>query len=454
MTAMTSERLRVAVVGAGASGLTAVKCCLDEGLSPTCFERSANLGGLWRYTDEVGSGQTCVMKSTVINSSKELLSFSDFPMPAHFPNFMHNSQVLEYFNLYADRFDLKRHIQFQTEVCSVTKTDDHCTTGRWVVTTRALDTNEKQTAIFDAVMIGVGHQAIPHLPDFEGLKDFQGKVLHTNDYKKPDGYEDKKVLIVGAGNSAGDCAVELSRVAKQVYMSTRRGCWIGSRVGKQGYPMDLQKTTRFVSLLSKTFKQLYERWMESEINQRFDHKLFRLQPAHSLFSYPLLLNDDLPNRIVTGTVKVKDGVKRFTRAGVEFVDGTREEDVDVVILATGFRTSFPFLSGEVLKKEKNKVRLYKVVFPPDLERGTLALIGCLQPAGAFLPMVEMQSRWATRVFKGLLKLPDASRMWEDVNCQDAVNASNLIPSQHYSSLVKYLPYMDELAKLIGCYPDF
>ena len=90
---MTSQCVRVAIIGAGASGLAAIKCCLDEGLSPVCFERSAHIGGLWQYSDQPVMGQTSVMKSTVINTSKELLSFSDFPMPAHFPNFMHHSQV-------------------------------------------------------------------------------------------------------------------------------------------------------------------------------------------------------------------------------------------------------------------------------------------------------------------------------------------------------------------------
>ena len=90
---MASNPPRVAIVGAGASGLAAVKCCLDEGLSPVCFERTSYIGGLWHYTDKPKEGQACVMKSTVINTSKEMMSYSDFPIPAHYPNFMHNSQV-------------------------------------------------------------------------------------------------------------------------------------------------------------------------------------------------------------------------------------------------------------------------------------------------------------------------------------------------------------------------
>ena len=81
----------VAVVGAGPGGLAATKCCIDEGLRPTCFEKSSELGGLWYYTEDARrDGRVCVSPKTMTNLSKELLAFSDFPMPAEFPNYMHH----------------------------------------------------------------------------------------------------------------------------------------------------------------------------------------------------------------------------------------------------------------------------------------------------------------------------------------------------------------------------
>ncbi len=76
------------------------------------------------------------MKSTVIDSSKEMSAFSDFPPPDNFPSYLHNTKVLEYCRMYADHFNLLQHIQFETEVVSVVKTDDYPTTGRWIVTWR------------------------------------------------------------------------------------------------------------------------------------------------------------------------------------------------------------------------------------------------------------------------------------------------------------------------------
>ena len=72
---------RVAVIGAGASGLTATKSCLDEGLEPVCFERTDDVGGLWLFTEKVRDGQSCVMNSTITNTTKEMSSYSDFPPP-------------------------------------------------------------------------------------------------------------------------------------------------------------------------------------------------------------------------------------------------------------------------------------------------------------------------------------------------------------------------------------
>ena len=110
---------RIAIIGAGACGLPAIKCCLDEGLEPVCFERTNDIGGLWNFQDTPISGQSSVMRSTIINTSKEMMSYSDFPIPKEYPNFMHNTKVLEYFRLYADHFELRKYIQFQATVSKV-----------------------------------------------------------------------------------------------------------------------------------------------------------------------------------------------------------------------------------------------------------------------------------------------------------------------------------------------
>ena len=210
------EKKRIAIIGAGVSGLIGIKCCLDEELEPVCFERTDNVGGLWRYEEKATEGQSCVMKTTVINTSKEMMAFSDFPIPADYPNYMHNTKVMDYFMLYAKNFDLLKHISYKQEILSVTKAEDFATTGCWDLTIRDLDTSKDRKETFDGVLVCTGHHAEKKMPNFPGHEEFQGPQIHTHDYKDHKGLEDKRVVVVGIGNSGGDVAVELSKIAKQV----------------------------------------------------------------------------------------------------------------------------------------------------------------------------------------------------------------------------------------------
>ncbi|XP_061181036.1 flavin-containing monooxygenase 5-like [Saccostrea echinata] len=168
---------KVAVIGSGASGLTAIKCCVDEGLHPVCFERTDHIGGLWYYTEEATDGQACVMKSTIINTSKEMMTYSDFPIPKEYPIYMHNKYVLKYFNLYADNFDLRKYIRFKTEVTSVSRSPDFNTSGQWNITTKDLTTGETKEHVFDAVMVCTGHHADKNIPEFPGISTYNKTFL-------------------------------------------------------------------------------------------------------------------------------------------------------------------------------------------------------------------------------------------------------------------------------------
>lgn len=129
-------------------------------------------------------------------------------------------------------------------------------------------------------------------------------------------------------------------------------------------------------------------------------KHISLLHSYRLLSQHPMVNDDLPNRIISGTIKVKPNVREFRGSSVVFEDGTIEDDIDLVVFATGYTFSFPFLQSHVVSVTENKAQLYKYVFPPCLEKSTLAIIGLIQPLGAIMPISEMQARWATRVFKG------------------------------------------------------
>ncbi|XP_048064533.1 flavin-containing monooxygenase 5-like [Megalobrama amblycephala] len=446
---------RVAVIGGGTSGLTCIKCCLDEGLEPVCFETSDDIGGLWRFKENPEPDRASIYHSLIINTSKEMMCYSDFPIPAHFPNYMHNSLIMDYFRMYAEHFQLKRHIRFQTKVLHVTPRPDFPHSGQWDVEIESKD-GQREKQVFDAVMVCTGHHCHPHLPlkDFPGIDTFKGKYFHSRDYKNPEEWRGKRVVVIGIGNSGGDIAVELSRMAKQVYLSTRKGSWILNRVGDKGVPFDMMFNNRavmwFLGLLPVGYRN---KLGQNRLNERFDHKLYGLQPAHRIFSQHPMVNDDLPNRILSGTVSVKPNVQEFRGSSVVFEDGTVEDDIDLVVFATGYTFSFPFLSSHVIPVSKNKVSLYKFVYPPALEHPTLAVIGLIQPLGAIMPISEMQARWATRVFKGLCKLPSMSAMMKDIKAKEEAMAQRYVAAQRHTIQVDYIPYMDELAKQVGVRPS-
>ncbi|XP_075944651.1 flavin-containing monooxygenase 5-like [Anarhichas minor] len=445
---------RVAVIGGGSSGLACIKCCLDEGLEPVCFESSNDIGGLWRFKENPEPDRASIYHSVIINTSKEMMCFSDFPIPAHYPNYMHNSLIMDYFRLFADRFQLTKHIRFNTKVLQVKQRSDFSRSGQWDVETENKD-GEKEKHIFDAVMICIGHHCHPNLPlhDFPGIDTFKGKFFHSRDYKTPEEWRHKKVVVIGIGNSGGDIAVELSRVTKQLYLSTRRGAWIFNRVSFNGLPRDI-----FNTRMSYFVRQILPFGLkcsvaEKKLSQRFDHSLYNLKPKHRLFSQHPTVNDELPNRILSGTVQVKPNIRRFQGSSVEFDDGSVVEDVDLVVFATGYRFSFPFLASQVVSVSENKASLYKYMFPPELDRPTLAIIGLVQPLGAIMPISEMQARWATRVLKGCIKLPSVASMLKDVQCKQETMAKRYVASQRHTIQVDYITYMDEIAELVGVRPS-
>ncbi|XP_062458167.1 dimethylaniline monooxygenase [N-oxide-forming] 4-like isoform X4 [Pezoporus occidentalis] len=387
----------VAIIGAGVSGLASLKCCLDEGLEPTCFERSEDIGGLWRYTSSMDSGRVSVYQSVITNTSKEMSCFSDFPCPDYFPSYLPHSLLMEYFRMYARHFDLLRHIHFKTTVLSVRKRPDFATSGQWEVVT---ETNGIQKShIFDAVMVCTGHFQEPYLPlaSFPGIDTrFKGQYLHSQEYKDAEAFRGKRVLVVGIGNTGGDLSVELSHVA-----------------------------AKMLTLLSS------------------------FPPASSNFK--VIVNEELPFCLLSGTIVLKSNVKEFTERSAVFEDGTTEENIDVVLFATGYIFPFSFLEESVRSLFNDNRSLYKRIFPPQLEKPTLAIIGLVQLTGSVMVGAEMQARWVTGIFAGWNKLPPTSKMMADVLKEKPPVESN--PSERKNLKMSFISYIDEIASCAGIKPS-
>ncbi|XP_065055085.1 flavin-containing monooxygenase 5-like [Rhopilema esculentum] len=446
-----TEMKKVAVIGAGPSGLTAIRWAVEEGFDVVCFEQEDDIGGLWRFTTDDSHSSVC--KSTVINTSKEMMSYSDFPAPKDFPVYMPNVKVMEYLHLYVKHFNISRYIKFDTVVKSVKKSDDHDLTGKWDITffPHGKEIIGQKCETFDFIFVCTGHHWIKNLPHFDGIDDFKGKKIHSKQYKDFKGYEDKRVLVIGIGNSGGDISVELSRHAKQVFLSTRRGAWVFPRMAHGGYPSDQFKNRRIMSLIPKSVVEIVG---QKIANDRFDHKKFGLKPEHGATQQHPMVNDDLPSRISTGRLKIKPNVKLIKEKSVVFEDNTEAADLDAIIFATGYKIGFPCLEEGLVPVERNQVPLYKYVFPDSHKHHTMAILGCLQPIGAIMPLSELQARWACKVFSGTKCLPSLDEMKADTERKRKAMLEHYYQADRHTIQVDYIDYADEIAREIGCKPNF
>ncbi|GMT22539.1 hypothetical protein PFISCL1PPCAC_13836, partial [Pristionchus fissidentatus] len=445
MSKTDERRKRVCVVGAGAAGLPSIRHALLYGFEVVCYEGQGDIGGLWRYKPEE-TDESSVMKTTIINSSKELTAYSDFPPKAEEANFMHNTRMCQYLVDYAQHYKLNQYIKLWHKVQNVERAEDYSKTGRWNVTVNDVKSGASFTENFDGVLLCTGHHTKPFWPEeWPGQADFKGEIVHAHSYKDHRGLEDKVVAVVGVGNSGGD-----------VYLVTRRGTWVFNRIFDYGRPLDCALNTRFFEF----FRTQLPGWLTNavvkwQLNKRFDHEMYGLKPAHGIFSAHPTVNDELPNRIASGTIKVRPQISKFTREGVEFADGTSVEKVDTVIVATGYSFEFPILEGgNLVTVEENEVDLYEYIFPLACEHDTLGIIGLIQPYGSIMPIAEMQARVVLDILAGRSKLPTKKERLELVKNKHEEMGGRYVKSRRHTIQVDYIPYMDELSSIIGASPPY
>ncbi|CAI4230175.1 unnamed protein product [Auanema sp. JU1783] len=453
---VSDMKKRVAIIGAGPSGLPAIRHAVAYGVIPVCFESSDKIGGVWNYTDQE-SPDTSVMHTTVMNSSKEMSAYSDFPPEADKPNFMHHTQLLQYFCDYASHFDLEKYVRLNHTVQNIYRSESFKNDGKWVVEFKD-DKGVPAREVFDGVLVAIGHHQFPNQSArWSGQDQFKGKIIHAKSYKHCGGYDNKRVVVVGVGNSGIDIAVELSRISQNIVLSSRRGCWIAGRTSDYGVPLDVATNSRFFNhaLLPYVPSFLKNYLFERKLNMKFDHEAYGLRPAHSVFGAHLTTNDDIGARLFCGSITIKPNIQSFTANDVVFEDGSRISNVDEVILATGYNIKFPIIeNGKLIKTDHNQLDLYKFMYPVGLEKNTLAVLGCIQPSGCVWPIAEMQSRVFLAHLTGEAELPTVLGMETDVHLKRIDMMNTFYGSDRHTIQVSYVPYMDELAALLGCRPHF
>ncbi|MFY1632278.1 flavin-containing monooxygenase [Solwaraspora sp. WMMB335] len=367
---------RYCVIGAGAAGLAALQVLTAQGFAVECFERGENVGGQWHQTYD----------SLHLISSRNVSGFLKFPMPSDLPVYPSRAQMCAYITSFADRFGLRRHIRFGSEVTSVTPEGPQGRDGWWVGTSDGLRRR------FDGVLVANGHFWDPHLP--KDAADFAGRSLHSSQYRGPADIVGQRVLVVGAGNSGCDLAVDMVNARLDVSISIRQG-----RVFQPKAFFGRSRSE--IAWLARLPPRIQERVMRVLVHivagPPEAYPGLPLPLTRNLNDQPPVLNTLLLYWIQHGRIEVVPAIDRIEEQTVRFTDGTAR-DFDTILWATGYRITLPFLDSTLLRwADGVPLRVAGMTVPVGLQR--LYFIGLADPRGPQLPVFGQQTRLVARLLR-------------------------------------------------------
>jgi hypothetical protein len=421
---------RVCIIGAGSSGISTVKVLHERGIPFDCFELSDRVGGNWVWGNS--NGMSASYRSLHINTSRERMEFSDFPMADHLPDFARHDQIAEYFDAYIDHFGLREHITFNTGVEHVTRRED----GIFQVTLTTGETRE-----YDAVCVANGHHWDPRWPEpaFPGTDTFAGEVMHSHSYHSEAQLKGKKVVVLGMGNSGMDIAVDASYHAESVVLAARRGVHVIPKY-VFGRPYD--------QLAASPWIPHWVRWPIARVIMRAatgpmsryglpapDHKFAQAHPT---------MSSRILDRLAHGAITPKPNIAALEGDRVRFVDGSSVQ-ADLVVYCTGYKISFPFFGHDFLDPgQDNEIGLYRRIFHPGI--AGLYFIGLVQPLGAIMPIAERQSELVADHLEGTYHLPGRAAMDREIDRTRARMRRRYVASKRHTIQVDFDDYLRTLGR--------
>jgi cation diffusion facilitator CzcD-associated flavoprotein CzcO len=311
----------VVIVGAGPAGLAAARALRLAGLRPRILERGGT-GHTWAN----------LYDSLSLHTGRHMSTLPGLSFDGEVPLFPTRPQFLEYLRRYRERFDL-----VVEDGTTVERAYPPVNGGPW-----RLDTS-KGSIEADALVFATGIVADPVTPTFPGALEYRGRRIHAVDYRRPDPYRGRRVLVVGVGNSGGEIASELAACDDiAVTIAVRSGANVVP-LTMAGVPIQYIAAGlfRLPRAVRARVIALIERLMEARRGPPALPRLGWSEPPR----VPLI-GFHLDDAILAGRVAVRPGVERFTPVGVGFVNG-EEEPFDDVILATGYRAALQPLDGLV-----------------------------------------------------------------------------------------------------------
>lgn len=419
---MAETLQQFALIGAGPMGLASAKVLAEQGIAFQGFELHSDVGGLW----DIDNPKSTMYESAHLISSRRMTEFTDFPMRDDVAEYPSHREMKRYFSDFADHFDLRRHYHFNAEVL---RTEPLGKDGDgWRVVWR--DPEGEHEAIFAGVMIANGTLSEPNKPRFSG--DFDGELIHAADYRSARQFADKRVLIVGAGNSGCDIAVDAIHHGISCDLSMRRGYYFVPKY-VFGKPADtLGGAIKLPMWLKRRIDKLILGWFVGNPQRhgfpKPDYKLYESHPVvNSLVLY----------HAGHGDLRVRPDIDRLVGKTVHFKDGTRAE-YDMILTATGYKLHYPFIDDALLNWQGNAPHLFLNAMHP--ERDDLFVLGMIEATGLGWQGRHEQAEMVARYVAGLRQGRNGARL---LQAEKAEGFSRATGGMNYLDLARMAYYVDK-----------
>lgn len=358
------------VIGAGPVGLGLARVLKENGVPYEQVEADTDVGGNWLHG---------VYRTAHIISCRSVMEYPEYPMPDSYPDFPSQAQLCRYFIDYARHYGLRESVRFSTKAISVLPVQHN----RWRVV--FADGSESS---YRGVLVCNGHHWSKRFPRYEGT--FDGEYIHSKDYRGPEQLKDKRVLVIGAGNSGCDIVCEAARVGRAAHLSMRRSVWIFPK-SFMGRPLGHLRVPALPEFVEHAL-------IRAMLRLTFGtHSRYNLpRPAHGLFDRHPTVSEELPYYLRHGRVSIRPDVTRFEGQQVVFADESRES-FDLIVAATGYALDYPFLPRQLIRRTGTRLAVYGYCAYDDY-RG-LFLVGWPQVRGGVGSLISAYAQVIARFIR-------------------------------------------------------
>jgi len=352
-----------ALIGAGPMGLVMARELQRLQIPFQGFELHSRAGGLW----DIENPHSTMYESAHLISSKTKTELTELPMPEHVADYPNHRDVAQYFQHYAQQFELNQYFHFGVRVLSVMK----IAADNWLLQWRNESTSEVFQAEFAGVLIASGTLHYPNMP--KPPTGYTGEVLHSGAYRQPKSLQNQRVLVVGCGNSGCDIAVDAVHHAQAVGLSVRRGYYFLPKF-VFGKPIDTLDGALKLPFALK-------RWLDALLVRALVGKPSRYglpDPDYRLYESHPVMNSLVLHHLGHGDITAHSEIVAAQGTTLTFANGTSAV-YDKIIYATGYRLNFPFISRTLLNWQGAAPDLYLNVFNP--KEPNVCLLGVIEATG-------------------------------------------------------------------------